>query len=107
MVGKARELFAAYIDGDHEAIPADLMEAVFRIVIRSSTNGHEMEQACIQGMSSMAVVERMGGDDGDVRSRACGNTLAPQRCMHHNLLHPSMRMMACNKERGGGSSSQW
>ena len=44
VVGKARELFAVYIGGDREAIPADLMEPVFRTVIRHSSDGHEMEQ---------------------------------------------------------------
>lgn len=44
MIGKVRELFARYIGGDRDAIIADLMAPVFRVVIRHSADGHEMEQ---------------------------------------------------------------
>ena len=44
MLAKSRELFAVDAAGDREAIPADLMEPVFRTVIRYSTDGHELEQ---------------------------------------------------------------
>jgi len=44
VLAKSRELFAVDAAGDREAIPADLMEPVFRTVIRYSTDGHELEQ---------------------------------------------------------------
>jgi hypothetical protein len=44
VLARSRELFAAYAAGDREAISADLLEPVFRTVVRYSADGHELEQ---------------------------------------------------------------